>query len=118
MRNTHRSPEDVHHFWFADSTDDPDAANGRNAVWFGSSPEFDAQVRAQFEPAIAAAARGDLAAWENAARSPNSRFMLRLRRLRDAQHERLLDSGLRRNDELLCGVTWTPHVPIAYSSLP
>jgi uncharacterized protein (DUF924 family) len=69
MSATHRSPEDVHRFWFADTTDDPEAANRRNAVWFGSSPEFDARVRAQFEPAIADAARGDLAAWESVPRS-------------------------------------------------
>jgi uncharacterized protein (DUF924 family) len=63
------SPEDVHRFWFAETIHDPQAANARNALWFGSSSEFDEQVRQLFVPTIQAAARGECVAWENAPRS-------------------------------------------------
>ena len=62
-------PDEVHRFWFENTLDDPDAAEARNAVWFGSSSEFDAAVRRRFESTTAAAARGDLANWEREARS-------------------------------------------------
>ena len=58
------SPQDVHRFWFADAIADAQKAQARNAVWFGTSQQFDAEVAQRFEPTIAAAARGDLAGWE------------------------------------------------------
>jgi uncharacterized protein (DUF924 family) len=61
--------QDVHRFWFEDATADPRAAQVRNGVWFGASADFDAAVRQRFEPAIDTAARGELAAWENAPQS-------------------------------------------------
>jgi uncharacterized protein (DUF924 family) len=63
------TPEEVIRFWFADASDDPGAANARNAVWYGASPEFDEAVRERFESTIAAAARGELAAWKETPRS-------------------------------------------------
>jgi uncharacterized protein (DUF924 family) len=38
-------------------------------VWFRSSADFDRQIRERFEPAIHAAAHGELSAWEEAPRS-------------------------------------------------
>ena len=61
--------EDVHRFWFADSLGEPAAALARNRLWFGSSPALDAEIREHFGPTIAAAARGELAAWETAPQS-------------------------------------------------
>ncbi len=63
------TPDEVHRFWFADADDDPQAAGARGAVWFGSSADFDKEVRERFEPTIAAAARGALDTWRDAARS-------------------------------------------------
>lgn len=62
-------PEDVHRFWFADVTGDPQAAKARDEIWYGTSPEFDAQIRDRFEPTIAVAGRGELASWETTPRS-------------------------------------------------
>src|SRR3712207_5612432 len=69
MGDKHASPAAIHRFWFADSADDPQAANARSAVWFGSSPEFDEQIRERFGPTILAATRGQLFPWEQAPRS-------------------------------------------------
>src|SRR3954470_13173308 len=63
------SPESIHRFWFADTLDDPAAAQSRNEIWFGTSDDFDAECRRRFEPAIGAAARGELASWEDTPRS-------------------------------------------------
>jgi uncharacterized protein (DUF924 family) len=63
------APEDVHRFWFADAIHDPKAANARVAVWYGTSAEFDRQIRERFTPAMLAAARGELASWKDAPRS-------------------------------------------------
>jgi uncharacterized protein (DUF924 family) len=68
MTTAHPSSEEIHRFWFADSTDDPQAAKARSEVWFRSSRRFDEECRRRFEPAIAAAARGELADWERAPR--------------------------------------------------
>ncbi|HEX2844421.1 MAG TPA: DUF924 family protein [Candidatus Limnocylindria bacterium] len=46
--------EDVLEFWFGER------ARGR---WFASEPAFDDEIRSRFGAAVAAAARGDLAAW-------------------------------------------------------
>jgi uncharacterized protein (DUF924 family) len=62
------SPTALHVFWFSNTLDSPEAAKARNAVWFGSSPAFDAECR-RFEPTMAAAARGERASWESDPRS-------------------------------------------------
>ena len=61
--------DEVHRFWFAGVEGDPRLADARDEVWFGTSPEFDAQIRSRFEATIAVAGRGALAEWESAARS-------------------------------------------------
>jgi uncharacterized protein (DUF924 family) len=63
------SAEEVHRFWFVDTLDDPEAASARSPVWFGTDAEFDRQIRSRFEPTIRAASRGELRAWEGAART-------------------------------------------------
>ena len=63
------TPEDVHRFWFADAADDPRLTDARDEIWFGTSPEFDAQIVQRFESTIAVAGRGGLAAWESSPRS-------------------------------------------------
>lgn len=69
MTAEHPSSDEVHRFWFADATDDPEAAEARNDLWFEASPQFDEECRRRFEPTIAAAARGELAGWEKMPRS-------------------------------------------------
>lgn len=49
------TPGDVLGFWFDSDT---------KPKWFNGGAAFDAQVRAVLAPALAAAARGDLARWE------------------------------------------------------
>jgi uncharacterized protein (DUF924 family) len=63
------SPEDVHHFWFADTVEDPHAADERRDLWFRCSPAFDDEIRERFGSTIAQAARGELSGWECAPRS-------------------------------------------------
>jgi uncharacterized protein (DUF924 family) len=63
------SPEGVHRFWFADTIDDPQAADERRDLWFRCAPAFDDEIRGRFGPMIAAAARGELSAWERAPQS-------------------------------------------------
>ena len=65
---THASLDEVHRFWFADTLDDPAAAIERNKIWFGTSAQFD-DACGHFEPAIGAAARGELDEWERTPRS-------------------------------------------------
>jgi uncharacterized protein (DUF924 family) len=62
-------PQSILDFWFADAAGDPARAEARESFWFGSDAETDAAVRQRFAAAIAAAARGELAAWRNAPRS-------------------------------------------------
>ncbi|HEX2826942.1 MAG TPA: DUF924 family protein [Burkholderiales bacterium] len=62
-------PDEVHRFWFADATHDPQAAQARNKVWYGTSPAFDAQIGGRFDATIAAAGRGELASWKTTPRS-------------------------------------------------
>jgi uncharacterized protein (DUF924 family) len=69
MTDDHASPEDVRRFWFAEAIDDPQAARARSAVWFGTSAEFDGQIRERFTPVMLAAGQGDLASWRDAPRS-------------------------------------------------
>jgi uncharacterized protein (DUF924 family) len=69
MTPTVATAEDVHRFWFERSIDDPQAADARKELWFGSSKELDTACRERFEPTIAAAARGALTARESAPRS-------------------------------------------------
>jgi uncharacterized protein (DUF924 family) len=49
------TPEDVLGFWFHPAT---------KPKWFNGGADFDAEVRTVVGPALEAAARGDLAAWE------------------------------------------------------
>lgn len=69
MAHAHVTPEEVHRFWFADALDDPQAAEARSDVWFGTAPEFDSRIRERFGSLILAAARGELSAWKGAPRS-------------------------------------------------
>ena len=56
-------------FWFGDAAADPAKAAARERFWFGNASETDAIIRERFLPAIAAAARDELASW---AREPRS----------------------------------------------
>lgn len=69
MTDERVTAEEVHRFWFADATDDPRAARARSAVWFGTSAEFDRQIRDRFTPTMLAAGRGDLHSWKDTPRS-------------------------------------------------
>lgn len=51
-------------YWFADAATDPVAAGARNAFWFRSSTEVDAEIAARFSATIDAAADGGLDAWQ------------------------------------------------------
>ncbi len=57
-------------FWFG-PPDDPGRLHHRQ-VWFRSTPEFDAAVRAQFAGDHDAAVAGALSAWEGTSRFPRS----------------------------------------------
>ncbi len=57
-----RSPEDVLQFWFVDHGPDD---------WFAGTPAFDAEIAATFADTLAAAARGETAAWRT---SPEGRL--------------------------------------------
>jgi uncharacterized protein (DUF924 family) len=67
--STQSDPQSILDFWFADASGDPARAEARESFWFGSPGETDAVVRQRFGAAIEAAARGELAAWQNAPRS-------------------------------------------------
>ncbi len=56
-------PDEVLEFWFADSRDSVAAASGRMDVWFGSSPELDAEITERFSATITAGAEGELSDW-------------------------------------------------------
>jgi uncharacterized protein (DUF924 family) len=60
------SAEEVHRFWFADSIDDPGAANARREMWFRCAPAFDDEIRTRFGSSIVRAARGELSTWKDA----------------------------------------------------
>ena len=49
-----QSPDDVLHFWFEEHGPDD---------WFSGKPEFDALIKARFEPTHEAVARGEGFAW-------------------------------------------------------
>jgi uncharacterized protein (DUF924 family) len=61
-------------FWFG-SPDDPEHLHHRQ-IWFRSTPEFDAAVRANFAADHAAALSGALASWEETPLSALARVML------------------------------------------
>lgn len=67
------APPDRHaevlEFWFGPAPEVTSAyLEPRTALWFGGAPETDAGIRARFGDLVAAAARGELAAWEADAR--------------------------------------------------
>lgn len=62
--------DEVLGYWFGPAPEVTSAYLGpRTALWFAGAPETDAEVRARFGDLVAAAARGELAAWEADARS-------------------------------------------------
>jgi uncharacterized protein (DUF924 family) len=67
-------PEEVLRFWFGEGDrDDPGQAGERMKVWFGHSPEIDADIRERFGDAVGAAAAGELEHW---AATPRGRLAL------------------------------------------
>ncbi len=52
-------PAEVLDFWFADT-----AGKSARKEWFVKNPAFDEQIREKFLPTVEAAARGELALWE------------------------------------------------------
>ena len=62
-------PEELLRFWFADACADPAHCAARMPFWFQPDPGTDRELAARFGPVLAAARRGDLAAWESAPRS-------------------------------------------------
>ncbi len=63
----HSSPEQVLHYWFADSRDDPSLCDARSAWWFDGGELLDREIAARFGSDVEAAAAGDLDAWQNEA---------------------------------------------------
>jgi uncharacterized protein (DUF924 family) len=68
-RNPQLSPEEILQFWFAGAASDPARTAARNEFWFTPSSTTDALIRERFAPAVDSAARGELAAWEDAPHS-------------------------------------------------
>ena len=64
MDGRSQTPEAVLDFWFAGARDDAVLMAARNALWYGSSPAFDAEIAARFGELLAAAARGELKHWK------------------------------------------------------
>jgi uncharacterized protein (DUF924 family) len=56
-------------FWFGDEADDLAVNRAKAALWWGKSPEQDAQITDRFADTLAAAAAGQLDAWANSARA-------------------------------------------------
>jgi uncharacterized protein (DUF924 family) len=63
------TPEDVLTFWFADAVGDPAKAMRRRSFWFQVDPAVDEAISRRFSSSVQRAARGELAAWEQAPRS-------------------------------------------------
>lgn len=60
---------DVLEFWFGPAPEVTAAyLEPRTGLWFGGAPATDAEIRARFGDLVAAAARGEFAAWEADAR--------------------------------------------------
>lgn len=57
------APEEVLRFWFGSLDEHGLADDAHRQRWFLRSDEFDGQIRSQFEPWLAAAARGQLDSW-------------------------------------------------------
>ena len=61
--------EEVLEFWFGDDLDSPRAIAGRGALWFGSDPKFDEEIRRRFGSLPERAAESEFDAWTNQPRS-------------------------------------------------
>lgn len=67
-------PDEVLRFWFGEGDrDDPGQASERMKVWFGHTPEIDADIRERFGDAVGAAVAGELEPW---AATPRGRLAL------------------------------------------
>jgi uncharacterized protein (DUF924 family) len=60
---------EIHAFWFAAATADPQAAAARLDFWFRSTPEEDAVIARRFAPTLVSAATGALDHWATRPRS-------------------------------------------------
>lgn len=58
------SPEDIHHFWFAEALSAPATAGQRMAFWFKASRETDQLIAQRFAQILEEAGRGLLDDWE------------------------------------------------------
>ena len=66
MRET---PDGILEFWFEGAAEDPSKAMQRSAFWFQADAGVDEDISRRFSASLRCAARGDLAAWEQAAPS-------------------------------------------------
>jgi uncharacterized protein (DUF924 family) len=64
-----QTSEDILAFWFEDAAEDPSKAMKRSAFWFEASAAVDESISRRFSASLGCAARGELAAWEQSARS-------------------------------------------------
>jgi uncharacterized protein (DUF924 family) len=63
------TPDGILEFWFEGAAEDPSKAMQRSAFWFQASADVDEDISRRFSALLQRAARGDLAAWEQAAPS-------------------------------------------------
>ncbi|MFN7054626.1 DUF924 family protein [Hyphomonas sp.] len=67
------SPEDVLEVWFGPDPSSPDVLTTHAPLWFGGGPDFDAMLRARFQPLLETLSAGPLARdW--AERGPKGRL--------------------------------------------
>jgi uncharacterized protein (DUF924 family) len=59
--------EEVLEWWLGEARRSPEGANQKLDLWWGGSPEIDAEVRARFADLLAQAARGELDDWKETA---------------------------------------------------
>lgn len=60
-------PAEVLTFWFADAADSPQAAQQRNAFWYGSGKLLDNEITQRFGATLQRAVNGDLDHWADTA---------------------------------------------------
>ncbi len=63
-------------FWFGTKEDDAEIANAQASLWWSKNPKVDAEVRARFETAVAAAASERLVGWDQAPPGELARIIL------------------------------------------
>jgi len=63
------TPDGILEFWFEGAAEDPSKAMQRSAFWFQAHAGVDEDISRRFSTLLQCAARGDLAAWEQAAPS-------------------------------------------------